>query len=92
MLGVPHGCVGGTDFFACRSIFTPTIEIEEDAVDFEAIQKMEEELKKPKKPKYLAGEKLLIKMARERSKTKKNKKKQMIRINESAERVLSLWR
>ena len=92
MLGVPHGCVGDVDFFACRSIFTPAFAQEEEDVDSETIKKMTEELHlgtKPKKPKYLAGEKLLIKMGKERRKTKERKKQQVSRINKSVERVLS---
>ena len=91
---VPHES-SGDNFFNCKSIFTPLVEYVQPTGINDPIP-YEEHVKESNKVKYLPGEKLLIKLGKERKKNRRTREKKnnhetgidIDRLSNSLSRVL----
>ena len=81
--------------FRCRSSFTPYVPEEKLSMDDHIPESVKEERKKKGQVEYLPGERLLIKLGKQREKEKNsnavsNKSIDVDRITQSLSRVLSI--
>ena len=90
MAFVTYGDVAGQNIFTCRSSFTPYVPPQEQiSLQDHVPQSVKEERKKDGGIEYLPGERLLIKLGKQRKKKKQSL--DVDRVAESLSRVLSTF-